>query len=219
MRNDIYNSPLTAEEQDFATRNHYLVEKYLRLKRLPMDEYYDVVIFRYLRSVKRWFLLPELHRYTFEIIAFYAMRSAVGGEHERQKREIKTISLDEEIPGTDGMTYADTVTRDNLIFIQYTKDGDDMNISYDVNLPDRKNFRGQKSDEMIAIDAFVVGKWRNMCFTYDTLQEAKRKQASIREYRKRSGHTEVYTVFRDANCVYIERTAKEEAPKKGRRSA
>lgn len=53
MRKDPLNTPLTDEEQKFATDNHYLVFKYLRLRKLPPDEWYDVVIFRYLRSVKR----------------------------------------------------------------------------------------------------------------------------------------------------------------------
>ena len=76
MKKDPLDEPLTVEEQQFATDNHYLVYKYLRLRKLPPDDWYDVVIFRYLRSVKRWFAFPELHDHNFEIIAFYAMRSA-----------------------------------------------------------------------------------------------------------------------------------------------
>lgn len=51
MRNDPLNTPLTVEEQQFAVDNHYLVYKYLRIRKLPFDDWYDVVIFRYLRSV------------------------------------------------------------------------------------------------------------------------------------------------------------------------
>lgn len=116
MRKDPLNTPLTVEEQKFATDNHYLVYKYLRLRKLPPDDWYDVVIFRYLRSVKRWFAYPELHKHNFEIVAFYAMRSAVGHEMDKQKCRIQTVSLDDPIPGTDGLTYADMVTCNNMSY-------------------------------------------------------------------------------------------------------
>lgn len=116
MRKDPLNTPLTVEEQQFATDNHYLVYKYLRLRKLPPDDWYDVVIFRYLRPVKRWFAYPELHEHNFEIVAFYAMRSAVGHELDKQKRRIQTVSLDDPIPGTNGLTYADMVTCDNMSY-------------------------------------------------------------------------------------------------------
>lgn len=113
MKKDPLDEPLTVEEQQFATDNHYLVYKYLRLRKLPSDDWYDVVIFRYLRSVKRWFAFPELHDHNFEIIAFYAMRSAIGHEMDKQKRRVQTVSLDEPIPGTNGLTYADVITCEN----------------------------------------------------------------------------------------------------------
>lgn len=97
-------------EQQFATENHYLIEKYLRIRRLPLDEWYDVVIFRYLLSVKRWFAIPELHNHNFEIIAFYAMRSAIGHEYEKQKRRVKTVSIDEVIPGTTDLKFGDILS-------------------------------------------------------------------------------------------------------------
>ena len=116
MKNDPLNTPLTVEGQQFAVDNHYLVYKYLRIRKLPFDDWYDVVIFRYLRSVKRWFAYPELHEHNFEIVAFYAMRSAIGHELEKQKRRVHTVSLDEVIPGTNGLTYADVVTNNNLAY-------------------------------------------------------------------------------------------------------
>lgn len=117
MRKDPLNTPLTDEEQKFAADNHYLVFKYLRLRKLPPDEWYDVVIFRYLRSVKRWFAYPELHEHNFEIIAFYAMRSAIGHELDKQKRRVQTVSLNEVIPGTNGVTYMEMVTNNNLGYV------------------------------------------------------------------------------------------------------
>jgi len=39
----------------FAEQNHDLVIDYLHRKRLPMDDYYDVVIFGYLSAVQQYF--------------------------------------------------------------------------------------------------------------------------------------------------------------------
>ena len=199
------NAPLTAEEKEFAEENHYLIGKYLNIRKLPFDEWYDVVVFRYLRSVKRWFVLPELHKHSFETIAFYAMRSAIGGELNRQERRIKTISLDDVIPGTDGLTLADTVTYDNLRYISYESE-EDMNIKYNVELPERKEFKGaKKSDEVLAIESFLVGKMKNMCFEYDGADEAKKRLSCIQSYRRSKKHQNMYDVYRSENCVYVVR--------------
>lgn len=205
---DLFNTPLTLEEQDFAAENHYLVRKYLNIRKLPYDDWYDVVIFRYLRSVKRWFALPDLHKHSFEIVAFYAMKSAIGHEQEKQKRRIQTISLDEVIPGTEGMTYADTVTYENLNYIPWKGD-EDMNIKYNVKLPERKVFRGGvKSDEIIAIESFLTGSMKNMCFEYETPEEAKKKLSAVQSYRRRENHKELYEVWRSEKCIYVVRSKK-----------
>lgn len=115
MRKSQYEAPLTDEERDFAAENYYLVKKYLNIRRLSFNEWHDVVIFRYLLSVKRWFALPELHEHNFEIIAFYAMRSAIGHEVAKRKKQIKTISLDELYGEGGGFTLADIITYDNYL--------------------------------------------------------------------------------------------------------
>lgn len=47
------------------------------------------------------------------------MRSAVGHEKRKRSRQIKTVSLDDPVPGTDGLTWADIITEDNLDYIPY----------------------------------------------------------------------------------------------------
>lgn len=112
--------PLTPEERAVAERNYWIVGSFLRAQKLPQDEWFDVVIFRYLLTVERWFREPKLYRYEFTTIAWNAMRSAVGNERKRQRRRIQTVSLDDPVPGTDGLTYGDIVTEKNLDFIPYT---------------------------------------------------------------------------------------------------
>ena len=108
-RERFHYSPLTSEEQIFASEHHGIVISYLVKNRLSFDDWYDVVIFRYLLSVKRWFAIPELHKYSFCTIAYNAMRSAVGVERTKQKRRKEKsvfVSLDEPAPsfwsGTSG---------------------------------------------------------------------------------------------------------------------
>ena len=102
-----------------AADNLWVVESFLRKNQLPFDDWFDVVIFRYLRAVELWFDRPDLYQYEFSTIAWRNMNSAVWNERKKQARRIRTVSLDTPIPGTDGMTYADIVTAENLNYIPY----------------------------------------------------------------------------------------------------
>lgn len=115
-------SPLTAAEQRVAAQNAYMIPRFLRARNLPPDDWYDVVVFRYLLTVKNWFARPELYKYEFSTIAWQAMRSAVDNERRKQRRQIQTISLDDIIPGTDGLTWAEMVTEDNMNYIPYLRE-------------------------------------------------------------------------------------------------
>lgn len=111
--------PLTPEERAVAETNFWIVGSFLRAQKLPHDEWFDVVIFRYLLTVERWFREPKLYHYEFTTIAWSAMRSAVGHEKRKQSRQIKTVSLDDPVPGTEGLTWNDIVTEDNLEYTPY----------------------------------------------------------------------------------------------------
>lgn len=111
--------PLTPEEQAVAERNYWIVHHFLQSQKLSQDEWFDVVIFRYLLTVERWFRQPKLYRYEFSTIAWSAMRSAVGHEREKQRRQIKTVSLSDPVPGADGLTWGDIITENNLDYVTY----------------------------------------------------------------------------------------------------
>lgn len=111
--------PLTPEERAVAETNLWIVHSFLQAHKLPHDEWFDVVIFRYLLTVERWFREPKLYRYEFTTIAWSAMRSAVGHEKRKQSRQIKTLSLDDPVPGTEGLTWNDIITEDNLEYTPY----------------------------------------------------------------------------------------------------
>lgn len=110
--------PLSAEAQELALQNIQTVAGFLAHYRLT-DDWYDVVIFRYLLTVQNWLDRPELHRYAFSTIAWRAMSSAVSNERRKQLRRIRPVSLDAPLPGADGLTLGDTVTEDHLHYVPY----------------------------------------------------------------------------------------------------
>ncbi len=100
--NDLRNRKLTQEEADFSAEHLSIVWWFLNEYKLPAAEWFDVIIFRYLLTVKRWFTLPELHKYSFTTLATAAMRSAVNTERRRQARHPQMLSLDAPYKGTYG---------------------------------------------------------------------------------------------------------------------
>ena len=60
--------PLTKEQQEFAAEHHGLVYKFLNDNHLPDDEFYDVVIFGYLKAVRDYFSREVLRQYSFATI-------------------------------------------------------------------------------------------------------------------------------------------------------
>ena len=89
--------PMTQEERDFAEQRYDLVIDFLRYRRLPMDEFYDVVIFGYLSAVQQYIRNPPAG-VNFKAMAFRAMKDAVlreGEYHSRAKRCGVTVDLDD----------------------------------------------------------------------------------------------------------------------------
>ena len=89
--------PMTNEEREFAEQNHDLVIDFLRCKRLPMDDFYDVVIFGYLSAVQQYFRKPPIG-VEFQAMAFRAMRDSVlreGEYNSRTKRLSYIVSLED----------------------------------------------------------------------------------------------------------------------------
>ena len=88
--------PMIKEERGFAEQHHELVIDFLRCKRLPMDDFYDIVIFGYLSAVQQYFRNPPAG-VKFKAMAFRAMKDSIlrdGEYHARAKRCAHIISLD-----------------------------------------------------------------------------------------------------------------------------
>ena len=99
-----YNLPLTEAESEFAAEHHSVIYGYLRKAGLPEDDFYDVVVFGYLRAVRKYLARPELRKYSFSTIAYRAMSCDVHHSKEywmRKKRRALVESLDEELHTRD----------------------------------------------------------------------------------------------------------------------
>lgn len=96
--------PLTPWERDMAEEHHSLVLRFLQVHGLPMEDYYDVVIFRYLLAVENWSRRTSTIPGGFPAIAWAAMSIALTKEQERQRRIPQAVSLEEILP-SDGMIF------------------------------------------------------------------------------------------------------------------
>ena len=89
--------PMTQKERDFAEQKHDLVIDFLRYRRLPIDEFYDIVIFGYLSAVQQYFYNPPVG-VDFKVMAFRAMKDSVLREkayNSCAKRCGVTVNLDD----------------------------------------------------------------------------------------------------------------------------
>ena len=114
-----YNLPLTEAESEFAAEHHSVIYGYLRKAGLPEDDFYDVVVFGYLRAVRKYLARPELRKYSFSTIAYRAMSCDVHHSKEywmRKKRRALVESLDEELHTRDLLDPVSTAYENVLSF-------------------------------------------------------------------------------------------------------
>jgi RNA polymerase sigma-70 factor (ECF subfamily) len=101
---------LTEAQRDFAEQHHGLVTQYLRKKGLREDDYYDIVVFGYLRAVQAYDERPELRQYSFRSVAYRRMFATLWN-HFRSlraaKRNATVLSL--HAPARDGLALAEHI--------------------------------------------------------------------------------------------------------------
>lgn len=103
------NCPLTPEEQRFAAEHCKLADQFISIHHLQYDEWYGIIVMGYLNAVQLWFVRKDLHKYSFVTIATKCMRSSMTHEYEKQRHRPRTVSLDDIIPGTEDLTYGETL--------------------------------------------------------------------------------------------------------------
>lgn len=85
---------MTHEEREFAEKHHCMVPDFLRRRRLPEEDFYDVAVFGYLSAVQLYVRDPP-EGVPFEALAIRAMKDALHQDREynaRAKRNGYAIS-------------------------------------------------------------------------------------------------------------------------------
>lgn len=80
--------PLSPAERRYATDNYHLINTFLKRSRLNLEEYFDVVVFDFLRSVQAYLNDKELQEnFCFEAISYMYMRRAIYTYFREQKAQ------------------------------------------------------------------------------------------------------------------------------------
>ena len=109
--------PLTEKEQKFAEENHELVYSFLNEKRLNEDDFYDVVIFGYLRAVQKW-CENSVKFLNFSTYAWKCMQNELKDHYKFlscQKRNDSVVSIDDAIYGDRIIGAERTVSYDEYV--------------------------------------------------------------------------------------------------------
>ena len=110
----MYTHELTLEQQTFAENHHNLVCAFLHTKKLSQDDYYDVVIFGYLRAVQQYCVRADLRqKYSFSTIAWRKMTDDLYKYFKTQMRRSQIavmVSLESPVRGSESMTMAEVVS-------------------------------------------------------------------------------------------------------------
>ena len=81
---------LDEEQRQFAAKHHRLIYSYLWIKKLKIDDYYDIAVFGYLRAVRQYLAEPSPHKKKFSTLAWSAMRQSIASFHRAEKRREET---------------------------------------------------------------------------------------------------------------------------------
>ena len=120
---------LTHLQRQFAEEHQDTVFRFLSHKGLPVEDYYDIVIFGYLHAVQEYDENPALSRFRFSTIAWTKMGDCLGKHYayeNKPKRKAPTVSIH-----------------------TYTSGG----LTLDDILPDRrKDLQAQAADRLFAME-------------------------------------------------------------------
>ncbi len=108
---NIETKKLTEEQKIFATENHNLIYTFLSRKNLDSDNFYDIVVFGYLRAVKKYFRNQEIWKYQFSTIAYKEMNGELLNYFDKNKSE-KYVEIENSIITSNNEFDSDLLTVD-----------------------------------------------------------------------------------------------------------
>ena len=196
-------TPLTPEEQQFAADNHDCLQWAIR-KQCLYRELTDIAAIGYIHAVKKWFARPDLHKWSFRTIVNQTIRSHISSERRKQETRIQTVSLDAEIPGTDGLTYGDIITTDNIRYQR--REEKQVEIKLDERIPEAAKQRISSVAVEVLLE-FLSSDHKTMAMTFIDKKEAASKAGTMRSWKKKNARTD-FNVYRLGETIYIEKLAK-----------
>ena len=110
--------PFAKEEQQFAEENHNLVYAFLNEKKLSEDEYYDVVVFGYLRAIQVYFRESTSYKCKFSTLAWIKMNGSLANYRKYLScsiRNTEIVSLNEPLDGNEGLRLEDVISYDDCL--------------------------------------------------------------------------------------------------------
>lgn len=194
---------LTDEEQQYAEEHYDTLLWCMHLLRIP-DDYYGVAAIGYLQAVKKWHARLDLHNYSFRTIAKNSIRSRIGREYEKENRQIKTVSLDDVIPGTEDLTYGSTVTYENMRYLYRKERKVALGIKYDVKIPEAARLGRAQTVETEMLAEFLNSNHKNMALSYDEARTASNKAYTLRSWLKKRSRDDV-KVYKLGTDIYVEK--------------
>lgn len=103
---------MTDEQRKLAEENHDLVYEFLKANQLPINQYYDIVIFGYLCAVQEYCENLALQRYKFTTIAWKKMQRELSSYHSyigSQKRSYITVSFQDRVSDDSSLCWEDVL--------------------------------------------------------------------------------------------------------------
>ena len=194
---------LSEEEQQYAAEHYEVLTWCMRVLRVSDDDS-GLAALGFLQAVKKWIARPELHSQSFRTIALWSIRPQIQAERRRESRQIKTISLESVIPGTDDFTYGDTVTYDNMSYLYRKENKMALDIKYDVKIPEVARLSRQLSVEAELVANFIGSSHKTMQLAYGNLELARKAGNNIRGYIKRSKMDDI-KVYKSGVDIYLEK--------------
>lgn len=103
---------LTERQTRFAEENYKVLTDFLESRGLEQEEYYDAVVFKFLRAVQLYDESNNLKKYGFDFFADWYMQKTLSEylkQKEKSRREEVVLSLDYPLSYNSNLTLMDIV--------------------------------------------------------------------------------------------------------------
>lgn len=103
---------LTERQTRFAEEHYDVLTDFLEAKGLVREEYYDALVFKFLRAVQLYDESRNLKKYSFDFFAAWYLQKMLGEyikQKEKNRREEVVLSLDYPLSYNTSLTLMDVI--------------------------------------------------------------------------------------------------------------